>query len=148
MNLEKLNNSNTIIFNKEKFPLVEVTIKSIVDDVQYDMFEESWLDLYKRENNFYFIFKITDVQNIHIKYITKIVSFIQFLKNNIKKQYLQFSVIIVSNIFIKHLLNIIFKLTTPVAPVYIVNKNDYYNNLLDDIISNKKITDKIKYVTV
>ena len=91
---------------------------------------------------------MANITNVHAKYISKIVTFIKFIKNNIKNQYLQFSIIIVSNSFIKHLLNIIFKLTTPVAPVYIVNRNDYYNNLLDDIISNKKISGKIKYVSV
>ena len=89
-----------------------------------------------------------DITNIHSKYVSKMVSFIQFLKKNIKIQYLQFSIIVVSNNFIKHLLNIIFKLTTPVAPVYIVNKSDYYNNLIEDIIHNKEIPDKIKYVSV
>ena len=147
MDLEK-SNSKTIIFNKEKFPIVEVVFNSITNDSEYNMFEESWIDLYKEEKKFYFIFKMANITNVHAKYISKIVTFIKFIKNNIKNQYLQFSIIIVSNSFIKHLLNIIFKLTTPVAPVYIVNRNDYYNNLLDDIISNKKISGKIKYVSV
>ena len=46
MDLEK-SNSKTIIFNKEKFPKVEVIFNSITNEVEYNMFEESWIDLYK-----------------------------------------------------------------------------------------------------
>jgi len=144
----KNTDEKTIIFNKDKFPVVEVIFNSITNENEYNMFEESWLNLYSEKKNFYFIFKMADITNVHSKYVSKMVSFIQFLKKNIKIQYLQFSIIVVSNNFIKHLLNIIFKLTTPVAPVYIVNKSDYYNNIIEDIIHNKEIPDKIKYVSV
>lgn len=148
MDFSKIYEDKTIIFNKDKFPIVEVIINSMTNEEEYNMFENLWIELYKKKENFYFIFKMANITNVHMKYITKMVSFIKFLKNNIKKQYLQFSIIVVSNNFIKHLLNIIFKLTTPVAPVYIVNNDDYYIDLLKDIINKKKITDRIKYIAL
>ena len=79
MDLEK-SNSKTIIFNKEKFPKVEVIFNSITNEVEYNMFEESWIDLYKEEKKFYFIFEMADITNVHTKYISKIVTFIKFIK--------------------------------------------------------------------
>ena len=55
-------------------------------------------------------------------------------------QYLQKSLIIVSNTYIKYLLNLIFYFQKPVAPVYIYTSNDKevnYNLLLKNIENNK-----------
>jgi len=46
----KNTDEKTIIFNKDKFPLVEVIFNSITNENQYNMFEESWLNLYSEKN--------------------------------------------------------------------------------------------------
>tara|TARA_B100001093_G_C26582318_1_gene907844 strand:- start:639 stop:899 length:261 start_codon:yes stop_codon:yes gene_type:complete len=82
----------------------------------------------------------------NIKYVFKLSSFIKFIKKNIKVQYLKYSVITVNSTFVKYLLNIIFTISSPVAPVYIINKDDYYVKIHEDIKNNKKI-EKAIYVT-
>ena len=66
--------------------------------------------------------------------------FISSLKN-FKHQYLQKSLIIVSNKYIKYLLNLIFIIQKPVAPVYIYNVNKGipydYDELLNNINNNE-----------
>ena len=58
-------------------------------------------------------------------------NFIHELKNN-DYQYLKYSVIIVKNKAIQYLLNIIFKIQKPVAPIYMIEdssenkKNSFY----------------------
>ena len=57
-------------------------------------------------------------------------------------QYLQKSIIIVSNKYIKYLLNIIFKLQKPVAPVYLYSSKKTVNyELLFKKIDNNDLDD-------
>ena len=128
------------------FPKIEIEFNHITKDEDYELFEEGWLNLYKEQKNFYFIIDVTNISSANMKYIFKFVSFIKFIKENIKIQYLKYSIIIVNNSFIKYLLNVIFTLTSPVAPVYIINKSDYYKKLDEDINNNKQI-ENIIYVT-
>tara|TARA_Y100000992_G_C21267101_1_gene494523 strand:+ start:682 stop:1122 length:441 start_codon:yes stop_codon:yes gene_type:complete len=134
-------------YNFDNFPIVYVKFNYVTCDKDYDFFENSWLELYKKSENFYFIFDTTNIHNVHLKYAYKLVTFINFLKREIKIQYLKHSIIIVGNNIIKNILNLVFKISTPVAPVYIVNKCNYYDNLCNDIINKKNISDKIIYVS-
>ena len=57
------------------------------------------------------------------------------------KQYLEKSIIIVSNKYIKYLLNFIFKLTSPLATVYIyeIEKDKKTNEELINLIENNDL---------
>jgi len=134
-------------YNFDNFPIVYVKFNYITCDKDYDFFENSWLDLYKRNELFYFIFDTTDIHNIHLKYAYKLTTFINFLKREIKNQYLKHSIIIVGNSILKNILNFVFKISTPVAPVYIVNKVDYTDELCNNIINNKELSPNIIYVS-
>jgi len=79
-------------------------------------------------------------------YVYKLVQLIRQLKNK-NKQYLKYSVFIVNTYFIKQLLNIIFMITPPVAPIYIVDKAEYYKELISDIKNGKELKSTIKYVS-
>ncbi len=68
--------------------------------------------------------------------------FIKKLKKE-KHQYLQKSIIYVNNNIVKRMLDFIFMLQPPVAPVYIIDNKDYIdlilNNNVDDNIIKKII---------
>ena len=137
---------NGIEISMDKLPYVYVKINHIKTDDDYYSFENTWLDLYKKKEEFIFIINIKDVGTVNMVYVYKLVQLIRELKKE-KTQYLKYSVFIVSTYFIKHLLNIIFMITPPVAPIYIVDKNEYYNDLIRDIKNGKELKSTIKYVS-
>ena len=51
-------------------------------------------------------------------------------------QYLQKSIIIVNNSFIQSLLDLIFFIQSPVAPVYIIEKSDNVQKILDNNLND------------
>ena len=128
------------------FPRIDMKFNYITNDNEYALFEKEWLNLYKEQKYFHFNIDVTNIMSANIKYAFKLSSFIKFIKKNIKVQYLKYSVITVNSTFVKYLLNIIFTISSPVAPVYIINKDDYYVKIHEDIKNNKKI-EKAIYVT-
>jgi hypothetical protein len=113
----------------DEFPKIKVKFQNNIQNKEdYYLFEKEWLDCYNYKKPFIFVFDTTNVGMIHIKYVYKLTKFIHNLK---KKKYnnpnefdfLQYSIIIVNNWYIKHLLNITFMIQKPVAPVYIIEKN-------------------------
>ncbi len=57
-------------------------------------------------------------------------AFIHRLKKE-PEQYLQRSIILVTNSFIQHLLDLIFFIQSPVAPVYIIREKEDIQKILD-----------------
>ena len=113
----------------DEFPKIKVKFQNNIQNKEdYYLFEKEWLDCYNYKKPFIFEFDTTNVGMIHIKYVYKLTKFIHNLKkkkiNNPNEfNFLQYSIIIVNNWYIKHLLNITFMIQKPVAPVYIVEKN-------------------------
>tara|TARA_B100000900_G_scaffold21846_1_gene17098 strand:- start:691 stop:1107 length:417 start_codon:yes stop_codon:yes gene_type:complete len=130
----------------KKLPYVYVKIKNIDNDVDYNKFENLWLDLYKEKKNFIFIININNVENVNMIYAYKMVNLIQTLKKK-EIQYLNYSILIVNGYIIRNILNIVFKLTRPVAPIYIVDKNDYTSELINNIKNKKELSSSISYVS-
>lgn len=130
----------------KNFPYIYVKIKNINNDVDYNKFENLWLDLYKEKKNFIFIININNIENVNMIYAYKMVNLIQTLKKR-EIQYLDYSILIVSGYIIKNVLNIVFKLTAPVAPIYIVDKSDYYQDLINDIKNKNQLKSSISYVS-
>lgn len=137
--------------DSDSFPLVKVvfgkTPKSYED---LDIFFETWLQLYQNKQEFTFLLDTRNCGNIPIKYIYYISKQISKIKK-LKTQYLQRTIVIMQSNWIKNLMKILFKIVKPVAPVYIVKKQDtseqlYFrikNNLLKsdldyDVIDSKK----------
>ena len=126
-------------YNYSKFPIINVEFnKTIKNDIEFSDFLVKWTLLYQSKKDFTFIFNTIDVGFVNPKYCFKMTKFIKKLKK-FNHQYLQKSIIIVSNKYIKYLLNIIFKLQKPVAPVYIVStkENVNYDLLLKKIENNE-----------
>ena len=115
-------------YNIDSHPKVEVTFgKTIQDDEDYKEFVRGWLKLYQNETPFYFLMDTSNTGLVPIKYCFEMGRFIDYLKKN-KKPFLKYSIILVKNQFVLTLLKLIFKISRPVAPVYIVkNRNDFIN---------------------
>ena len=113
----------------DEFPKIKVKFQNNIQNKEdYYLFEKEWLDCYNYKKHFSLVFDTTNVGMIHIKYVYKLTKFIHNLKkkkfNNPNEfDFLQYSIIIVDNWYIKHLLNITFMIQKPVAPVYIIEKN-------------------------
>ena len=122
------------ILDKSEFPNVYVKFNDRIDNEEgFKTFLKEWLDLYKDRKEFTFIFDTRNVGMVNISYCYKLKNFISQLKE-LPKQYLQKSIIIVSSKYVRYLLSIIFKITKPVAVVYIYNKDDVSSNINKEIL--------------
>jgi hypothetical protein len=111
-------------YNYASLPLVCVDFTDNIKNIEdYNNFIQKWTELYADKKDFYFLFDTTNTAMVNIKYSYKMSKFISKLKE-FPYQYLQQSVIIVKNRYIKFLLNIIFMFQKPVAPVYMINYKD------------------------
>lgn len=127
-------------YNYTKFPIVSVKFTEKIDsDEEFNDFLKQWTLLYSEKKDFSFIFDTIDVGYINLSYCFKMRKFIKKLKK-FPHQYLQKSIIIVSNKYMKMLLNLIFSVQRPVAKVYIYNYNESqpvtYDDLLQKINNN------------
>tara|TARA_Y100000741_G_scaffold360274_1_gene342260 strand:+ start:992 stop:1438 length:447 start_codon:yes stop_codon:yes gene_type:complete len=116
--------------------------KKIEDNKDFNDFLNKWLELYEREKDFIFIFDTSDVGFIPIKYSIQMSLFIKNLKKR-DYHYLQKSIIFVKSNIVKQMLDFIFMLQPPVAPVYIINNLDHIEYILEDnidVIKKKIIT--------
>ena len=146
-------------YNYDNFPIVFVKFsENINSENDFDQFLNEWLILYHNRRDFLFVFDTRNMKNISIKYAIKMTLFIK----NLRKQpyhYLQKSLILLNNKHIKRLLDFIFTLQSPVAPVYlwkIENENKEYlintlnnidkTNLKDDMIYIKENSSLIPFL--
>ena len=124
----------------EKKNIVKVIFNSCIkDDNDFDNFLNEWLHLYNLKKDFIFIFDTTNVGYVPIKYSFKMSAFIKNLKRN-DYQYLKKSIILVQSNFVKSMLDIIFYIQPPVAPVYLTQNQEDINDILNDIISQNIVT--------
>jgi len=73
--------------------------------------------------------------------------FISKLKEE-KIQFLQKSIIIINNNIVKYMLNIIFNIQKPVAPVYLIELDDNTNIKIIKIINNEPILKNYNIITI
>ena len=122
-------------FNYDNFPIVHVYFSTnINNDSDFINFLNQWLELYESKKKFSFIFHTENVGYIPIKYAISMSLFIKKLKKK-EIQYLQKSIIIINSSFVKNMLELIFYLQSPVAPVILLNKKKIIN-----------LENKIKYI--
>ena len=109
------------IFDRSSFPIVKVTLnKGPNSDKEFDDFLNQWTELYNEGKDFTFIFETMEMKDPHINYAIKMAQFIKNLKNR-DHQYLEKSIILINNNKIRYLLDFIFMIQSPVAPIYIYN---------------------------
>ena len=117
-------------YNIDNLPNIFVTFSpTINDETEFDNFLLEWLNLYHKKEDFNFIFDTRRMTDINIKYAIKMSLFIKKLKKQ-DYHYLQKSLILVNNNKIKKLLDLVFLLQSPVAPVYIWNTGCINNDEL------------------
>tara|TARA_B100000035_G_scaffold300312_1_gene295861 strand:+ start:1738 stop:2139 length:402 start_codon:yes stop_codon:yes gene_type:complete len=117
-------------FNYDNFPNVYVTFGKLNSTEEFNILTSEWLRLYEQKIPFTFIFDSSNLEVYNIKYSFKMSAFIHRLKKE-PEQYLQKSIILVTNSFIQHLLDLIFFIQSPVAPVYIVREKEDIQKILD-----------------
>ena len=123
-------------FDESEFPIVRVIFHGrIKSPVDFENLIFMWEKYYERKRPFYFMFDTRDMGMMGLKYCFRMASFIKQLKRTQKVQYLQRSVILVKNRYIKFLLWVIFKTQKPVAPVYITNDVEVYELLHQNLDS-------------
>lgn len=114
-------------YNYENFPIVFVSFsESINSETEFDQFLNEWLILYHNRRDYSFIFDTRNMKNISPKYAIKMTLFIK----NLRKQpyhYLQKSLILVNDKSIRRLLDFVFTLQSPVAPVYLWQIDSEYD---------------------
>tara|TARA_A100001015_G_C14949752_1_gene696225 strand:- start:1061 stop:1462 length:402 start_codon:yes stop_codon:yes gene_type:complete len=117
-------------FNYDNFPNIHVTFGKLNSSEEFNILTSEWLRLYEQKIPFTFIFDTTNLEVYNIKYSFKMSAFIYRLKRE-PIQYLQKSIIIVKNNFIQYLLDLIFFIQSPVAPVYIIKDEINVKRILD-----------------
>jgi len=119
-------------FDTSSFPTVFVDLGPTLDDEGFHDFIQQWRNLYDERRDFYLIFNTSEVGWVNPKYAWEMASFIEELRKQQEKldgkEYLQQSFIFYKSWYVKLLLNIIFYLQTPVAPVEILPHD---KNILD-----------------
>ena len=122
-------------FNYDNFPNVYVTFGKLNSNEEFNILTNEWLRLYEQKIPFTFIFDSSNLEVYNIKYSFKMSAFIYRLKKE-PIQYLQKSIIIVNNSFIQSLLDLIFFIQSPVAPVYIIKDINYVQKILDNNLND------------
>ena len=137
-----------VTFDETKYPIVKVNFAGVVrNDSDFSQFTNKWLELYERNQKFTFIFDTRNMGIMGPKYCFKMASFIKELKKR-QIQYLEKSIIIVSNRYIRFLLWLIFKIQKPVAPVYItdIHQDIFIKMLNDNVQQGLNIPDCVEVV--
>jgi hypothetical protein len=109
--------------------IVKVMFSDEVNDASFDAFLKEWITLYNAKRDFSFVFDTTRVGYVPLKYSIRMSSFIGKLKK-CPYQYLQKSVFIVSSNFVQYMLDFIFLIQPPVAPIYMTQDVDEVESLL------------------
>jgi len=119
-------------FDTTSYPTVFVDLGPTLDDEGFQDFIKQWRNLYSERRDFYLIFNTSEVGWVNPKYAWEMASFIEELREQQEKldgkEYLQQSFIFYKSWYVKLLLNVIFYLQTPIAPVEILPHD---KNILD-----------------
>jgi hypothetical protein len=127
---------NVAIFEFE-YPYVYITFnhENIVDDKNLDIFFQTWLDIYKEQKPYIIIFDGTMVNYTKPSFIFKFAKFMKKLRKQ-EPQYLQYSIIIIDNSLMRGIMNMVFRIQKPVAPVYMCKTADELLDLHNQIHRN------------
>ena len=127
-------------FDDKLFPKIFITFNDNITNESWKQFTDKWISYDKRETPYTFIFDTEGLGMPLIKYAWEMTVFINGLKKRKKVEnnvYLSKSIIICNNSYQRFLLEWIFYIQSPVAPVYIVKNNDEATQLYDNLSFNK-----------
>tara|TARA_B100001094_G_C18097953_1_gene754052 strand:- start:729 stop:1208 length:480 start_codon:yes stop_codon:yes gene_type:complete len=133
-------------YNYDNLPIVFVKFsENINSENDFDQFLNEWLILYHNHKDFSFIFDTRNMKNINIKYAIKMTLFIKNLRKE-PYHYLQKSLILVNNKHIKRLLDFVFTLQSPVAPVYLWNIENENENIENENINKEYLINTLNSI--
>lgn len=138
INIQDINIQDMIIsYSVDTFPLVNVRFINGIDknNYFYNKFINYWKFLYNSKIHFYFIMDLSQLTKPDILLCYNFIQFQQKLKQN-PIQYLDFSILIINNSFIRNLLNFIWKMCPPLNVVYLVDSKNKCDTLYSYIVSN------------
>ena len=121
-------------YDLNKWPMVYITmVGNIKSYLEYNEFTTTWLNLYDKSEPFTMLFDATNFGEVSIFYAIKMAMFIKKIKRK-SPQYLQKSIIMLQSNWLKHLINLMFFIESPVAPVYVYYKDEHGEKSLDELI--------------
>jgi len=126
-------------FTYDTFPVVHVLFnEEPINEKDLDIFFLTWLQLYLNQKDFIYLFDTRPLRDIPaLKYAVKMSLFMKKLKKE-HKHYLQKSLILINNKKIQRLLDFIFSLQAPIAPVFIYLTDEKNNELITELALNCK----------
>ena len=126
-----------ISYSVDTFPLVNVRFTNGIDknNYFYNKFINYWKFLYNSKIHFYFVMDLSQLTKPDILLCYDFIQFQQKLKQN-PIQYLDFSILIINNSFIRNLLNFIWKMCSPLNTVYLVDSKNKCDTLYSYIVNN------------
>lgn len=129
-------------FDDTNFPVVIIKFNgTIQNDSDFDIFIDTWKSYDKLKKKYTFVFDSSEVTSVPIKYTYKMSSFIRKLKQDKENVYLERSIIVCNNYYIRKLLEFIFFLEKPLAPVYIVDNMNKVHDLYTTVQLNPNLYD-------
>lgn len=127
-------------FNLSLFPIVIIEFDSSeINDENFQLFLDNWEKLYLTKKDFTLVFDTTNMSIPNLKYCFRMSMFIKKIRK-FNPQYLKKSIINVKNNTICNMLEFIFYLQPPVAPVYITK------NEINNIIENIETSNNLEYI--
>ncbi len=135
-------------FDDSKFPDVSITFNKNINNESWNNFTETWESFDKRNQEYTLIFDLSGLGVPHFIYSWKMTLFIENLKSRKKLHnnvFLKKSIIVCNNYYQRKLLEFVFFIQSPVAPVYIINNFDEIEGLCNTLkiskhLYNSKIT--------
>jgi hypothetical protein len=131
--------------NMNAFPLVNVSLYDIDKPSDFYQFIEFWEKLHDKQTPYMFLFNTENMSMPPVSYAMKLTDFMKKLKS---KPYntLKYSVITIKSVFVRNILSLIFKIQSPMSPVYVVKNMEEANYVVECLSSNKEID--IKHMCV
>ena len=130
-------------YDLTNFPIVNVKLKGKINSEEdFNHFTSEWLEVYKLNQKFNFVFDATEVGAVSMKYAFKMGDFIKKLKREYENSILKSSIIITNSRWVRFLLKVTFWSESPVAPVYVtdVRKNTDIKPLLNNVNNDKNVS--------
>lgn len=131
-------------FDDKSYPKIYVELKGqLLNNEDFLQIPEKWESYYMspRKGKFTFIFNLLeyDASFLDIIYATQLVGFINKVKKerleNSNYDKLEHSIIIVDNTITRYLLKIMFSFQLPLAPIYVVEKEEKAEELYNNFIN-------------
>ena len=127
-------------FNDSLFPKIYVTFNQNINPNSWKQFTTTWRNFDLKKQPYTLLFDLAGLGLPHLTYAIKISYFIESLKKRKKllnNVYLTKSIIICNNTYQRKLLEWVFFIQSPVAPVYIVKTTEEAEQLYTNLSFNK-----------